>query len=168
VHLVDLEAVFQEVAPNGLPGFDLFLDYVHPTRAGNLLVSRAVFDAIAGGALLGPPSTRRFRPGAPPPRGPDPDLRLRGRLLWFFLAMHQYETIVDVTTALLVTDLPDAERRRLEDLRGHALAFLDSRRRELLGEPYDDTYRERHAAFMREAFQDVYDPARATDESLDH
>ena len=176
VHLVELERAFAEAAPHGLPGFDLFLDYVHPAKPGNLVVARQVFEAIVQRELLGPPATRelryrpvRFHPGGRP-FGPRDDLRLRGKLMWFFLAMHQYEPIVDVTTALLQEPDPRVgaeEREDLTALRDRTAAFLAEQRREILGAPFDPDYRARHERFMREIFRDVYDPARITDDSLD-
>ena len=50
--LVDLDRLFIEADDDGVPGFDLFLDYVHPTKRGNLLIAEAVFDALVQGTAL--------------------------------------------------------------------------------------------------------------------
>ena len=174
-HLVDLDRAFLEAASRGLPGFDLFLDYVHPTKPGNRLIARLVFDAIRDAHLLGVPDSAAYRHvDVRRPRdgrvfGARDDLRLRGKLLWFFLAMHQYETVVDVTTRLLAGEEPlsGEDRERYANLRTHTRAHLVNRERLLLGQPVDPGHAERHRRFMRNAFDDVYDPARADDQSLD-
>jgi tetratricopeptide (TPR) repeat protein len=42
-HLLDLEEIFIQHADNHIPGFDLFLDYVHPAKKGNLIIAENVF-----------------------------------------------------------------------------------------------------------------------------
>ena len=44
--LVDADAAFRSASAPRAPGFDLFLDYVHPTKQGNLLMARIIFDTI--------------------------------------------------------------------------------------------------------------------------
>ncbi len=61
-HLVDLEEIFSAASPNGTPGFDLFLDYVHPTQRGNLLIARNVFRALIDDEIFSaPPRINEFR-----------------------------------------------------------------------------------------------------------
>ena len=84
--------------------------------------------------------------------------------------MHQYETVVDITTRLLESGRSvrrGEERERYENLRAYTREYLALRERELLGEPVDPSYHARHACFMRSVFEDVYDPARESDEGLD-
>ncbi len=51
--LVDLDAAFSLAATTGTPGFDLFLDYVHPNTRGNRLISREIFRSLLEhGSLL--------------------------------------------------------------------------------------------------------------------
>lgn len=40
VALLDMERLMNGYDDKGIPGFDLFLDYVHPTREGNLIIAR--------------------------------------------------------------------------------------------------------------------------------
>ena len=47
--LTDFEAVADQVAANGIPGSDLFLDHVHPTIEGNGLLARSILDDLIGG-----------------------------------------------------------------------------------------------------------------------
>lgn len=51
--LFDAEKLFQDVGSHGIPGFDLFLDYVHPTRKGNLILACEFSDFIRQKDLLG-------------------------------------------------------------------------------------------------------------------
>ncbi len=44
--LFDAEEYLQQAATIGIPGFDLFLDYVHPTREGNMLLASKVAESI--------------------------------------------------------------------------------------------------------------------------
>lgn len=53
VTLFDAEKLFQEYGSRGIPGFDLFLDYVHPTRNGNLILASELGDFIRQKNLLG-------------------------------------------------------------------------------------------------------------------
>ncbi|GAB6082835.1 hypothetical protein JCM30471_17490 [Desulfuromonas carbonis] len=46
VPLADVEATFRRVAPNGIPGADLFDDHVHPNIRGQQLVAWVVFDTL--------------------------------------------------------------------------------------------------------------------------
>jgi hypothetical protein len=52
VFLLDLETAFQRASQYPAPGFDLFLDYVHPTKAGNMLVARFAYELIAHGGVF--------------------------------------------------------------------------------------------------------------------
>ncbi|MFA5417911.1 MAG: hypothetical protein WC341_05580 [Bacteroidales bacterium] len=46
VNLFDAEATFRRYARKGIPGFDLFLDYVHPTKKGNLILASELAEYI--------------------------------------------------------------------------------------------------------------------------
>lgn len=52
VELVDAAAAFRAASAPRAPGFDLFLDYVHPTQQGNLLMAKIVFDTIVKKKLV--------------------------------------------------------------------------------------------------------------------
>ena len=47
VTLFDAEKLFQKVSCRSVPGFDLFLDYVHPTRNGNLILASKLGELIS-------------------------------------------------------------------------------------------------------------------------
>ncbi len=69
VTLLDLEALFVAACDRGAPGFDLFLDHVHPTRRGNLIVARhafALLDRLLPGSAETPFSPPPARPGGQP------------------------------------------------------------------------------------------------------
>jgi tetratricopeptide (TPR) repeat protein len=60
-NLVDLERIFASRTPTGTPGFDLFLDYVHPTQRGNELIAESVFRALVDEKVFPvPPRTTEF------------------------------------------------------------------------------------------------------------
>ena len=48
--LVDTEATFRAVATDGIPGFDLFEDYVHPKPGAHVLIARELWRSLAGAA----------------------------------------------------------------------------------------------------------------------
>lgn len=54
--LSDVEQRMNFYAEYGIPGFDLFLDYVHPTRSGNLVIATELANTIARSSLFGAPS----------------------------------------------------------------------------------------------------------------
>jgi tetratricopeptide (TPR) repeat protein len=51
--LIDLERIFDQESMAAAPGFDLFLDYVHPTKRGNLLIAKAAFAVLTDHKLFG-------------------------------------------------------------------------------------------------------------------
>ena len=52
VKLFDAEKLFQKYGHRGIPGFDLFLDYVHPAREGNILLASELSEFIRKRNLL--------------------------------------------------------------------------------------------------------------------
>lgn len=99
VILVDAERAFERAAPGGVPGFSLLLDYVHPTRAGNILIAQQVFDAVtAAGALGAPTGARGFRTMGVSYHGVSYDERfnldLQITLFGLFCINHQYDAAI--------------------------------------------------------------------------
>lgn len=107
VRLVDLEQAFRDAAAPRAPGFELMLDYVHPTKKGNLLIAQQVFQSIADGGYLGVP----VKPFAHVPERDDNgtiydeenDHDLQAVLLYIAMMMHQYEMVVRVSDKLIET-----------------------------------------------------------------
>ncbi|HBH85299.1 MAG TPA: hypothetical protein DDY34_16085 [Bacteroidales bacterium] len=59
--LLDMEELIRPYAHKGIPGFDLFLDYVHPTKTGNLAITREVANKIINSDLISfPPDRQRI------------------------------------------------------------------------------------------------------------
>jgi len=58
VHLVDLDKAAREAAPEGIPGFDMFLDSCHMRSRGYALMANAIIEALSE-AGLGPFSEDR-------------------------------------------------------------------------------------------------------------
>lgn len=52
--LTDFEAVADQVALDGIPGSDLFLDHVHPTIEGNGLLARSILDGLIEASVVTP------------------------------------------------------------------------------------------------------------------
>jgi tetratricopeptide (TPR) repeat protein len=128
-HLADAESAFLAASAPRAPGFDLFLDYVHPTRRGNLTLARTVFDVIGSQRLLGEPTRLRFEATPSPHYDEARDPRLQRTLVMLFAMMHQYESLVAKTkryTAVpadrapfmhrafaVFSDVVDLDRRRV-------------------------------------------------------
>lgn len=129
--VVDLEKAFRNASGPGAPGFDLLLDYVHPTKKGNLLIAKEVFDAIAQAGFLGTPTKpfehvpEKDEKGQVYSEGTDDDLQIP--LLYIAMMMHQYETAVALSERLLA--MPGAMKGMdAED------AYLLEAAREVFGE----------------------------------
>ncbi len=147
--LADAESAFLRASEPRAPGFDLFLDYVHPTRAGNLTLAETVFDAIVDRSLLGVTTPGAgFRADPSPNYEESRDLVLQRALVTLFAMMHQYESLVAKVHPY--TAAP----------RSHAPLFhrafrvfsnaLELDRRRLLGEPVDpDEARQTEAELER-------------------
>jgi tetratricopeptide (TPR) repeat protein len=98
VFLVDLEDAFGRASGSGIPGFNLFLDYVHPNTTGNTLIAREILHVITSRPVL----PRRFS-AQDLSRGErvfmqnsqryddSLDLNIQRRLFGLYALNHQYE-----------------------------------------------------------------------------
>ncbi len=100
--LVDAEITFARASAPYAPGFDMFLDYVHPSKRGNLAIAEDVFDAIVDLALYGrSPSEPKFSHVEESANEEGEfydelsDYNLQKRLLSLYTMMHQYESLVE-------------------------------------------------------------------------
>ncbi len=113
---------FDSVAPGHLPGYELFLEHVHPTRRGAVLIARSYFEAlISQPVLAGKIVNERLRPW---------------ELYDFGMALTPFdERIATHTVRTLVTRWPFVPAAESRDYRGtyrptdfaDSLAFLVSR-----------------------------------------
>lgn len=156
VYLLDLDAIFAGASHYAAPGFDLFLDYVHPTRPGNLLVARNAFDLlISNGLLKDKPRENQFiyhdLPGTNgEPYRDETDLNVQFPALGMAAQNRQYQTVIRETEVLvqqinghhltgpddpvLATISPeDAERYRI------FWNYLDVQRRVIMALPVSET-----------------------------
>jgi hypothetical protein len=99
VYLLDLDHIFIGASRYAAPGFDLFLDYVHPTKPGNLLVAKSAFELITrNGVLNDKPAVEQFiyndvaGPNGKPYRDED-DKNLQFEAHYMALENHQYEAV---------------------------------------------------------------------------
>jgi tetratricopeptide (TPR) repeat protein len=160
VAVVDMERVLAARADRGVPGFDLFLDYVHPTRRGNLLLAAEVLPVVL--QALANAHGARARPAAevvaeyrPRPYDEDANLAMQCVLLSLFRMMHQYEGFVAKARAVLAA-APDSEqavpRALIEALAERFTLYLDEQRKDLSGQPFDPDYEAALRTFYRESF----------------
>ena len=108
VYLLDLDHIFANTTTNAAPGFDMFLDYVHPTKPANFVVARSAYQMILeNGWLAGPPAVdhftyheRAFGPhGEPFEDGMDPDEDVD--MINVALDSHQLQTALDESANLM-------------------------------------------------------------------
>lgn len=52
VPLVDVEALFRSLSPHGIPGANLFADYIHPTLEGYQIVAQAIADTAVRAGIV--------------------------------------------------------------------------------------------------------------------
>lgn len=139
VHLADADAAFLAESAPRAPGFDLFLDYVHPTERGNVVLARTVFRRLVADEVLGAATgeTRFHYDGPARERGydEDRDVRLQQTLLALFVTMHQYRAAVEKARIVLTLEGGDPGLAR-EVLRVF-VPWLDVERRRLVGLPVD-------------------------------
>jgi hypothetical protein len=101
VYLLDLEKLFTNASKYAAPGFDLFLDYVHPTKPANLLVAKNIFDLLIGRVLKNQPADARFSysdlpvPPAKEPYRDESDIGMQIGEITLSAENRQYETIVN-------------------------------------------------------------------------
>lgn len=177
VTLVDLDQIFQQHAERAAPGFDLFLDYVHPTRNGNVLAASHVFETVR--------KLRLVDPGADSPSPLDiassysesDDSNLQARIFLVALAMHQHEAVELLGAPLLERLQANPALGGLPAFRRHGLtaktlgAMVEQNRwhrkmerRRLLGRPYRADYEARYVQMLVDVFGRfgvIEDPASA-------
>lgn len=152
---VDMERALLAGAKDCAPGFEWFLDYVHPTKAGNLEIARRLFDALVERATLGAPATRSFtRQDDGYDDATDLSVQLHVLLLHFF--MHQEQSFVDCAErciALVSANAADPSQDPLVQLlregRDGMTAILEQRRRALRGEELAADAEARHQDWYR-------------------
>ncbi|HET6349154.1 MAG TPA: hypothetical protein VFH88_08730 [Candidatus Krumholzibacteria bacterium] len=156
VYLLDLDHIFTGASRYAAPGFDLFLDYVHPTKPANLLVARNAFELITrDGVLKDKPAKDQFEyREIPGPNGKaysdETDEHLQITEINMALENHQYEAViheieayVELRTGHHLTGPNDpawasispeaAERYR------PIWTYLDVQRRVILNQPVGET-----------------------------
>jgi tetratricopeptide (TPR) repeat protein len=175
VYLLDLERLFADASKYAAPGFDLFLDYVHPTKPANLIVARNAFDLLTHRVLKNQPATDRFSyrdlPIAPnnEPYRDETDLGMRTGEITLAVINRQYETIVSESEAVIVQasghQLTGANDPFLENCRPPEFAeryrvfwnYVQVQRRMILGMPVSQT--EQQAAVRQvDQFYDKWYP----------
>jgi hypothetical protein len=152
-YLLDLERLFADASKYAAPGFDLFLDYVHPTKPANLIVAQNAFDLLTHRVLKNQPAIDRFSyrdlPIAPnkEPYRDETDLGMKTGEITLAVINRQYETIVSESEAVIQQasghQLTGANDPFLENCRPPEFAeryrvfwnYVDVQRRMILGLP---------------------------------
>jgi hypothetical protein len=108
VSLADAEQAFRDATAPLAPGFDLFLDYVHPTKRGNLLVAQTVYDEIVRRRIVGSEtagigdvrSAMLNNSETKETYDEERDYAMQGVMVRLFVMMHQYESALKKARAL--------------------------------------------------------------------
>lgn len=58
---VPVAEAFAAASPTGIPGANIFLEHVHPTRVGQALIGRVFFESLLRAGILGAVDTTRLR-----------------------------------------------------------------------------------------------------------
>ena len=88
-YLADAETAFQKAASGPAPGFDLFVDYVHPTPRANALIARTVFNSVAEALSFTPVESGESEL---PFSEDEPEIDFT--LFWLYAMMHQYDAVI--------------------------------------------------------------------------
>ena len=158
-HLADAEAAFRADSAPSAPGFDLFLDYVHPTKRGNLIVAETVFDVLTTEVLRGHTRAAFSHTPAPFSEAARPydehhDDSLQSTLFYLFGMMHQYESMVEKARHL--DDLGRADAPVPQAILSVFPDYLDMERRKLLGRPVSPTRERLIRARVTRYYADAY------------
>jgi tetratricopeptide (TPR) repeat protein len=108
VCLLDLERLFADASKYSAPGFDLFLDYVHPTKPANLIVAQNAFDLLTRQVLKDRPAIERFSyrdlpvPPNTEPYRDETDVGMRSGEITLAVINRQYERIVSESEAVIL------------------------------------------------------------------
>jgi tetratricopeptide (TPR) repeat protein len=163
--VLDMESAFRAASHPLAPGFDLFLDYVHPTKKGNLVVAKGVFEKIVEGGYLGP-AAKAFEhvpetddDGASYDEARDDDLHQV--LLYIAMMMHQNETVVSIADRLAAMPgvlewLEPEDARSLSAAREIFRALVELERRELLEGSVPQAEKEQLLARLNRLYRDVF------------
>jgi hypothetical protein len=161
--LADAEAAFWAASAPRAPGFEFFLDYVHPTQRGNLLLAKTIFDTIAQQKLINGAKAvavfshdaQPFRceqekrlfveAGGCPPEGAPyddaTDLPMQVLLLRLAIVMNQDERIAEKLAVLSdapgYATLDDRSKAFLKDAKAVYAPLVELQRRRLLGQSVD-------------------------------
>ena len=170
VHLLDAERLFDAAADHAAPGFDLFLDYVHPSLRGNLLVARAVYECVLARELVGDAEGAPEFDAQVGDYRDDADLDMSHNLVQLYALTHQHRAAHDCSTRALellaagegIVRRGEADRQRYREFfemaRDVHADYLRNDRARLLGEPFDADYREQlQRAYREKFFAGVYD-----------
>ena len=150
VYIADVDTSFRTASAPFAPGFNLFLDYVHPTRQGNLIVAKTVYDLILQKRILGQSAgPAAFESGINETTYSEAnDYPMQGTLLRLFGMMHQYESMV--TKARFIDKMgnkiepvgkrvlwrPEESAELVAAVLEVFPDFLELKRREIMGVPF--------------------------------
>ena len=161
--LADVDAALRADSAPRAPGFEYFLDYVHPTQRGNLLLAKTIFDTIATHRLVkglepAVAFTHTPRPyhcdaevrlfvhagGCPPENvlyDDNTDLPMQVLLLRLYLIMNQNESILNKANFILnAPGFESLDSWSKSYVRGAVAVYgplVDLQRRQVLGEAVD-------------------------------
>lgn len=174
VHLLDLDNIFGHATQYAAPGFDMFLDYVHPTKIANLLVAESAFGLVISNSVLKEaPKKDQFAfhdltygTNGEPYRD-ETDFDLQSKELNVAIENRQYERVVHVTEILF-------QRRTGHRLTGSSdpilksdssetamcykafWNYLEAERRLIMGEPASEAAFEEAKRGMQEYYDKWY------------
>jgi tetratricopeptide (TPR) repeat protein len=159
VRLVDAERLFQTASQPHTPGFDLFLDYVHPSVKGNMVLARGVFDAIVGARFIAPAASSSFPQIATYDESKDQSLQRT--LIILAMMMHQNEMIVRKVDLIAsnpggLASLGEKEARQVAAVRDVFRDVVALEHRELMTGEVPKAEREKLTVRLNQVYRDVF------------
>ncbi len=165
VKVVDMEAHFRAASHPHAPGFDLFVDYVHPSKKGNLLVAKTVYDTIVAGGLLGPTSASFQHVPKINEYGmtydETKDLGLQKTVLQLAMMMHQNDTVVSLAERILTSpgfkSLAEFEADTVAEAHELFQEVVELERRELLAGTVLQEERDKLTPLLNGLYRDTFE-----------
>ena len=165
VKVVDMEAHFRAASHPHAPGFDLFVDYVHPSKKGNLIVAKNVYDTIVASGVLGPTSA----PFQHVPKVNEygmtydetKDLGLQKTVLQLAMMMHQNDAVVSLAERILASpgfkSLAEVDADTVTDAHELFRGVVELERRELLAGAVPQEERDKLAQRLNDLYRDTFE-----------
>jgi lysophospholipase L1-like esterase len=148
----DAEESFAQASHSkGCPGDELFLDYVHPTVQGNLLLARGLIACLAPLFGKGQTLPEHFVPGLEHYQESQ-DQGVQHSVIFLCGMMHQYEKMIHLSRAFLPV-AQESSKTFVEEVLKVFVPYVHLQYQSYRGEPISEKEQE----ILKEAYQNFYE-----------